>query len=73
MALGYAIVISEEAFDRIEEYAHFMDISVEQASTLAILGWMETTGDNLRKFIEKRENEIRRKPTLTLIHGAKTA
>jgi hypothetical protein len=49
-----ALVISEEAYARIAEYARFAHISLEHAASEAIVEWMKQTGEPIMTEFQKR-------------------
>ena len=49
-----ALVISEEAYSHIIEYARFAHISPEHAASEAIVKWMKETGEPIMTEFERR-------------------
>jgi hypothetical protein len=61
------VVLSEEAYDRIREYAEFIGIPVARATNKAIMSWMDNTGDDLMSFIDGKRKEQGANPKLTSV------
>jgi hypothetical protein len=49
-----ALIISEEAYAHIAEYARFARIPLEKAASEAIVKWMEETGAPIMTAFQKR-------------------
>jgi hypothetical protein len=52
-----ALVISEEAYSHIVEYARFARISPEHAASEAIVRWMKETGEPIMSGFQRRRAE----------------
>jgi len=66
MLSNRTVVLSEEAYDRIREYAEFIGIPVARAANKAIMSWMDNTGDDLRSFIDGNRKEQTANPEIDL-------
>ena len=67
-AFTQPIAITTEAYTRILEYADTFGISVESASSKAIMRWMDASGDGAME-IKKRKA----KSTLAVMPGGRKA
>ena len=73
MSLSRTEVRTEEAHQRIQQYAEFVGISIEGAASNAVSEWMTGTGYPVMDAIEKRRKANAERPKLTLVKGAKVA
>ena len=65
--MNRAVVLSEVAYRRIQEYASFAGISIECAVSDAITEWMESTGDLVVEALQKKQRSFGAKPRLTIV------
>jgi len=65
------VVISEDAYERIQKFAGFAGIPVERAVSNAVSEWMTGTGYLIMDAIEKRAKAAR--PKLILVKGGRVA
>lgn len=61
------VILTEEAFDRIQEFAQFVGVSIERAASRAIISWMATTGDDMVAFIDYQRKERPCVPKLAVV------
>lgn len=73
MANNCKIALSEEAYQRIMEYAEVAGIALERAASEAVNGWMDSTGDLVMEELPKRRKARAAKPKLTLAWDASLA
>ena len=61
------ISIDPKAFARIEEFAAYFNISVQEAITKAVGEWMDATGDIMMAFTENERRKVATRSKLTLV------
>lgn len=61
------ITIDPKALARIEEFAEYFRIPVEDALNKAITEWMEATGDMMMAFTENERRKVASRTKLTLV------
>jgi hypothetical protein len=61
------LVLSEVVYQRIQSYANFAGISIEDAATDAITEWMNSTGDLVVEALQKKRRASAAKPKLILV------
>lgn len=64
------IVLSEVAYQRIQTYATFAGLSIEDAASDAITEWMNSTGDLVVEALQKTQRASAAKTRLTIASSA---
>lgn len=67
MSANRTVILSEQAYRRIQEYAQTANVSVESAASDAIAEWMNTTGELVIEALQKKRKSEAAKPKLTLV------
>ena len=73
MPLNCTVVLSEDAYERIQRFAEFVGVPVERAVSNAVSEWMNGTGYLVMDAIEKRAKANAARPKLILVKGARVA
>jgi hypothetical protein len=73
MPLNRTVVLSEDAYERIQKFAGFVGVPVERAVNNAVSEWMNGTGHLVMDAIEKRRKANAARAKLTLVKGARVA
>ena len=73
MSANRTVVLSEQAYRRIEGYAQIANVSVESAASDAIAEWMNTTGELVIEALQKKRKAESARPKLTLVWSAQQA
>ena len=73
MPLIRTVVVSEDAYERIQKFAEFVGIPLERAVSNAVSEWMNGTGYLVMDAIEKRAKANASRPKLILVKGARVA
>ena len=61
------IPIESETLNRIEEFATYFGIPIEEAINKAVTEWMYTTGDMMMAYTEHERRTTAARPKLTLV------
>ncbi len=73
MSANRTVILSEQAYRRIQGYAQIANVSVESAASDAIAEWMNTTGELVIEALQKKRKAEAAKPKLTLVWSAQQA
>lgn len=66
------IAIDPKALARIEEFAAYFNISVQEAMNKAVTEWMDATGDVMMAYTENERRKVATRPKLTLVRRQAT-
>jgi hypothetical protein len=73
MLLDRTVVLSEDAYVRIQKFAGVVGIPLERAVSNAVSEWMNGTGYLVMDAIEKRARANAARPKFILVKGARVA